>query len=99
MLGKRAILKISIISVFFVILLVGVGQSVFSGTSWSAQTSGTTGFLWSVDLVDASTGYAVGNDGTILKTTDGGTTWNLASGTTSSICARVSDEQTDEIAI
>jgi len=37
-----------------------------------------------VNFVDANLGYAVGNVGTILKTTDGGSSWSiLASGSTS----------------
>jgi hypothetical protein len=34
--------------------------------SWEAQTSGTTATLWSVHFVDANTGWAVGQGGTIL---------------------------------
>ena len=33
--------------------------------------------LWSVDFVNELTGWTVGNVGTILKTTNGGTTWTL----------------------
>jgi photosystem II stability/assembly factor-like uncharacterized protein len=50
------------------------------------MSGGTTNFLCSVYFTDANAGYAVGTGGTILKTTDGGTTWNpLASGTTASL--------------
>ena len=40
-----------------------------------AQTSTTNQFLLSVQFVDAMTGWAVGVNGTILKTSNGGTTW------------------------
>lgn len=43
--------------------------------SWAQQASGTTNHLWSVYFTDATTGYAVGSKGTIIKTTDGGTKW------------------------
>ena len=39
--------------------------------------------LYSVHFPDVNTGYAVGNIGTIVKTTDGGTTWNSQSSGTS----------------
>jgi photosystem II stability/assembly factor-like uncharacterized protein len=47
----------------------------YSG-GWAKQTSGTTSPLWGVDFVDATHGWAVGGDGTILGTTDGGLTWS-----------------------
>ncbi len=43
---------------------------------WFEQTSGTTWWLSSVHFTDNNTGWAVGWNGTILKTTDGGTNWN-----------------------
>lgn len=43
-----------------------------SGTTWT-YSSGTE--LHSVTFVDARTGWAVGNAGTVLKTTDGGDSW------------------------
>ena len=56
------------------------------GTTWTAQDSGTTDGLCSVDFVNASTGWAVGDGGVILKTANGGTTWSvLPSGTTQAL--------------
>jgi photosystem II stability/assembly factor-like uncharacterized protein len=47
------------------------------------QTSGTTNPLYSVSFVDANTGTAVGDSGTILRTADGSTSWTRqTSGTT-----------------
>jgi photosystem II stability/assembly factor-like uncharacterized protein len=43
--------------------------------SWTQQISGTTNYLQSVHFVNATTGWAVGNANTILKTTNGGATW------------------------
>ena len=52
------------------------------GTTWTPQTSGTKNTLSSVLFTDASTGWVVGDLGTVLHTTDGGTTWiPQASGT------------------
>ena len=49
---------------------------------WFPQNSGTTKRLRSVYFTDVNTGYVVGDSGTILKTTNGGTNWSsLSSGT------------------
>ena len=40
------------------------------------RKSGAFEFLYSVSLSDALTGWAVGDDGTILWTQDGGGTWS-----------------------
>ena len=61
----------------------GIDVSIAAYTTelnWTAQTSGTTNDLRAVHFpVDATTGYAVGSNGTILKTTDGGDNWNSQS--------------------
>jgi photosystem II stability/assembly factor-like uncharacterized protein len=40
--------------------------------SWVTQTSGTTNTLRDIFFIDGSTGWAVGENGTVLKTTNGG---------------------------
>ncbi len=42
---------------------------------YSTRSSGTTSNLWDVKFNSTSVGIAVGANGTILKTTDGGVTW------------------------
>jgi photosystem II stability/assembly factor-like uncharacterized protein len=50
---------------------------------WSAQSSGTTQWLWDVAFTNTNNGIVVGWNGTILKTTNGGTNWIAqTSGTT-----------------
>ena len=44
--------------------------------AWAKQTSGTTKQLNAVFFVDELTGWAVGNDATVVHTVDGGDTWN-----------------------
>ncbi|MDH3267924.1 MAG: YCF48-related protein [Ignavibacteria bacterium] len=44
---------------------------------WVQQTSGTIADLESVNFYDANNGWAVGESGTILNTTDGGNIWNV----------------------
>ena len=42
---------------------------------WSAQNSGTTQTLLDVAFVDTKNGWAVGSNGTVLHTSDGGLAW------------------------
>lgn len=42
---------------------------------WSAQSSGITATLLDVDFVDSRNGWAVGEGGVVLHTSDGGETW------------------------
>ncbi len=67
-------------------LVCGAGASP-ARAAWVPQTSGTTEDLRGVHFpVDATTGYAVGRVGTILKTSDGGANWVAqTSGTTENI--------------
>lgn len=44
-------------------------------SQWVPQNSGTTQNLNAVYFTDANKGFVVGNNGTILKTTNGGTEW------------------------
>ncbi|MGA2667653.1 MAG: T9SS type A sorting domain-containing protein [Ignavibacteria bacterium] len=45
------------------------------GANWTAQTSGTAFWLFSVNFPNTTNGWAVGIFGTILKTTNGGITF------------------------
>jgi photosystem II stability/assembly factor-like uncharacterized protein len=51
--------------------------TINGGSSWTkpGNTSGTASQLNAVDWLDLNRGMAVGMNGTILKTTDGGKTW------------------------
>ncbi|MHB8781647.1 MAG: WD40/YVTN/BNR-like repeat-containing protein [Candidatus Geothermincolia bacterium] len=46
-----------------------------NGTTWVAQTSGTTNNLWGVEAFSAEVAFAVGENGTMLRTLDGGAQW------------------------
>ncbi len=46
-----------------------------TAAGWAKQISGTTNILNSIYFTDANNGYAVGNNGTILKTTNAGVNW------------------------
>lgn len=57
------------------IFVLFLSQTIIYG-QWIEQYSGTTEILNKVNFVSADIGYIVGNNGTMLKTTDGGNTWN-----------------------
>lgn len=60
------------------------------GANWT-NIPNTTSTLRAVDFVDASTGYAVGNVGTVVRTVNGGVSWTtLTSGTTTNVYQAVS---------
>lgn len=59
-------------------------QVIFSsnaGVSWSVQTTPivTNKIMLDIQMMNNSTGYIVGQDGTVLKTVNGGVNWNLLS--------------------
>lgn len=63
---------------------------------WVALTSGTANTLWGVQFLDANNGFACGNAGTVLKTTDGGTTWTPINISTSNPVRQVSFTSTTQ---
>jgi len=70
--------KLFLHTLFFFLL---VTQICFA--QWYEQNSGTTANLNSVHFEDSNNGWAVGDSGIILKTTDLGNSWNVqSSGTT-----------------
>ena len=82
--GKEDILE----DIFFLNATMGwaVGENGIilhtdnGGESWTEQTSGTPETLRSVGFADENNGWAAGGDfgvGAILRTTDGGKTWEL----------------------
>lgn len=64
------------------ILLILFGSIVYIGCSkdemqieWKQVDSGTEAHLYGIHFVDAKNGWAVGLDGTVLSSKDGGKTW------------------------
>ena len=65
-----------------VLLIFTLLISTFAFSQWTTLSSGTYNFLSSVYFPNATTGYVVGDSGTILKTYNAGTKWTaLASET------------------
>ena len=61
-----------------ILLLISMitAQQVSAQTTWYEVPSGTTKKLNVIDFPSAQVGYIGGNDSLILKSTDGGVTWN-----------------------
>ncbi|MCD4783226.1 MAG: hypothetical protein K8T10_05260 [Candidatus Eremiobacteraeota bacterium] len=86
-------LGLGIIFVWVIAIMVGCGSSSDGGGDatpttggWTSQTTGTTQNLNDVFFASTNTGCTVGNQGTILRTTDGGSSWaSQTSGTTSNL--------------
>jgi photosystem II stability/assembly factor-like uncharacterized protein len=56
-------------------LIAAILANSYFFAQWTSITSGTQNDLKSVTFTNATTGFAVGLGGTVLKTTDGGTNW------------------------
>jgi photosystem II stability/assembly factor-like uncharacterized protein len=66
------------------VLAVGNPEALAQG--WSPQTSGVSSTLFEVLMTDQDHGTAVGASGKIIRTTDGGATWQtVSSGTTTNL--------------
>lgn len=61
--------------ILFVLIFAGINM-VFGQSYWRAQNSGTTENLNAVSFINSQEGWAVGDNGIVLKTTNGGLTWN-----------------------
>src|SRR5690349_24830257 len=68
-----------VIILLFIIICI---KSSAQPYGWFTQTSGTVSNLNNVYFANANTGLAVGQQGVILRTTNGGTNWvSITSGT------------------
>jgi hypothetical protein len=54
----------------------GLIEKTDANGNWTAQASGVEANLLDIAFATPSVGWAVGQAGTVLRTTDGGTTWN-----------------------
>lgn len=62
------------------ILLIASFRIIYGQpVNWTVQQSPTVQNLYGVAFIDSSKWVAVGNDGTIIRSTDGGTNWSLIS--------------------
>ncbi|MFI5251001.1 MAG: YCF48-related protein [Bacteroidota bacterium] len=64
-----------VVSLFFLVLLLGIFSPPNLSAQWIQQNSGATAAFHGVAVVDSLTAIVVGSGGAILKTTDGGNHW------------------------
>lgn len=67
------------------LLLFFAIASIFAAPQWTIQTSGVTARLRGVSAVNDRVAWASGADSTVLRTTDGGATWNKLKVTTDAL--------------
>ncbi|MBX7042730.1 MAG: T9SS type A sorting domain-containing protein [Ignavibacteria bacterium] len=60
--------------VIYLFILINI-ISLQADAQWIAQNSGTNQNLYDIEFLNDKTGWAVGDAGVVIKTTDGGTTW------------------------
>jgi photosystem II stability/assembly factor-like uncharacterized protein len=66
-----------------IVIFLFASSPTLLNAGWTTQSSGTTNLLYSVHFADENNGWAVGRNGTILHTTNGGNNWvSQVSGTT-----------------
>jgi photosystem II stability/assembly factor-like uncharacterized protein len=71
---KNLICKLVLCYLFFI--------ACDTSSQWIFQSSGTTNHLYDIFFIDSKTGWACGNNSTIIKTTNGGLNWvNQIAGT------------------
>jgi len=63
-------------TLFGLLSLLLMPANGFSQHTWILQEIPTAYLIYSADFITEQTGIAVGENGTILRTTDGGNTWN-----------------------
>ena len=59
----------------YTITVTRMSLNSFSETVWVKQNSGVTSNLNDIQMIDNTIGYVCGDNGVILKTTDGGNNW------------------------
>ncbi|MFP4470123.1 MAG: YCF48-related protein [Bacteroidales bacterium] len=69
---KKFTTLVVILAAGFIFAMTTIAQS-----NWQSQTSGVMFDLQAVDFITEEEGIAVGMMGTVLRTTDGGETWNI----------------------
>ena len=60
--------------VFYILIAVSLFQQL-TGAQWIQQTSGVGSSLLDIDFVNENIGWACGDNGVIVKTTNGGVNW------------------------
>src|SRR5437868_8011361 len=67
------------------LLLLLLTTPALAQSGWAKQRTGTMAWLHSVFFIDQNRGWAVGSKGTLLRTLDGGNTWQQRLASTSDV--------------
>jgi photosystem II stability/assembly factor-like uncharacterized protein len=59
---------------YFIIFVLNIG---LLNAQWTLQNSNVNEILWDVCFIDTLHGWAIGENSTIINTTNGGDTWNI----------------------
>jgi len=74
-------------SKYFFIIMVGFMlleiPGIYSQSGWIRQNTGTSLKLHTIDFYDANLGFAMGQNGRMLRTTNGGNNWEILNSITS----------------
>lgn len=76
-----------LLHILLISLLTTLGAHAQVG--WFDQSTGDETVLFGVEMLDASVAVAVGPDGVILRTTDGGSSWKLVPSGTQNVLRRI----------
>src|ERR1043165_2793841 len=68
-----------------VLLLITCSTVNAQTGAWARQRSGTMAWLHSIFFLDQNRGWAIGSKGTLLRTADGGNTWQPRSASTTDV--------------
>lgn len=80
----------TIYRIILTLSLTGLGIfQLFSQSSWVSQTSGVNADLYDIQFLNANTGFASGENGTLLRTTNSGLFWNQLQTNISERIARI----------
>ena len=58
-----------------IVLIIIHSRFLVAQAQWIAQNSGTNQNLYDIEFINDKTGWAVGDAGVVIKTTNGGTNW------------------------
>jgi len=68
-------MKKAIFCMIVVLITMNLQEEALCQEQWVQQNSGTTVTLYRVQFLDVDNGYATGDAGTVLKTSNGGASW------------------------
>ncbi len=62
------------VKIIFISIIICISLQI-GEAQWIQQNSGTNENLYDIEFINDQTGWAVGDAGVVIKTTNGGTNW------------------------